>query len=156
SVHARDRRPFARADRNLLAGDRESDLWHAASARRRLSSDPHGVAVAASWSGVQPALSPRLCLRNAAGGPFLILRRSSAGLQRQPNSHRFDVQHGIDSDDLFWLHLLSMERSGALSHPAKSRPDKPSGLRERGTAWHARAPVPASSGAGSADSVDGV
>ena len=71
---------------------------------------------------------------------FCRLRRSGSGMQRQPEPHRADVQHGADSDDLLWLHLLSLERAAELPDPAESGAHKPAGLCQRRTS---RSPRPA-------------
>src|SRR5208283_834995 len=116
--------------------------------------DSDSVAVASSGRGIESAFSVALCVRYAARGAFFILWRSGAWLQRQSDSYRPHVQHGFDSNDLFWLYLLSLERAGTFPHPPESRTGESPGLRQRGLAWNARAPVPAPSGAGGADSVD--
>ncbi len=54
----------------------------------------------------------------------------------------------------FWLHVLSLERSGTLSCRAANRPHKSPGLRQRGPSSYACAAVPASFGAGCAVHVD--
>jgi hypothetical protein len=103
---------------HFMAGDRESYFRHAASAGRGSGGDSDGVAIAAS-RGFQSAFAAALRLRHAAGGAFLGLRRPGARLQREPDAHRPDVQHGFDADDFFRLHLLSVERAESFSHPAE-------------------------------------
>src|SRR5271169_2192285 len=106
-------------------------FWHAASAVCRPGGDPGSMAAAAAGSGIEPALSTQLCWSYAACRALLSLRRTRTWLQHQPDSHRFDVQHGVDSNDLFWVYLLSLERAGALSYPAEDCPGESSRLCQR-------------------------
>ena len=115
---------------------------------------PAAWLAAASGRGIEPAFSGKLCLRYAARGAFLRLRRSCSWLQHRSDSHRSHVQHGLDPDDFFWLCLLSVERVKSLSDPAEDCPGESPRLRERRPARYARAPVPAPLGADCVGSVD--
>jgi len=59
------------------------------------------VVIPMAWLLLRPVefnlpLSAALCLGYRAGRAFLSLRRFGARLQRQPDPHRIDVQHGPD------------------------------------------------------------
>ncbi len=127
---------------------------HAASDRRWT------VVIPAAWLLLRPgvdlnsAFSAEFCLRYAARGAFLSLRRLGPRLQHQPDSHRPDVQHGFDPDDFFRMHVLSLERVSSFSHSSESRLHQSSRVRQRGPARNARAPISAPAGAGCPDRVD--
>ena len=70
------------------------------------------------------------CLLSRFWWPLLGLRGTRFGLQHQSAAYRIDVQHGVNSADLFRLHVLSVERARGVSHPAKSRADQSSCLRQ--------------------------
>jgi ABC-type transport system involved in cytochrome c biogenesis permease component len=63
------------------------------------------------------------------------------GLEHEPAAHRTDVQHGDHSNDLFRLHILSLERPQQFSHSAESGPDQSACLRERGYAGNSGSPI---------------
>src|SRR6202034_3399334 len=105
-------------------------------------------AAPAAGSGFESAFSAQLCLRYAAGGAILSLRRPGAWLQYQPDSHWINVQHGLDPDDFFRVYVLSLERVSPLPHSPEDRSDQSPRLRQRRTARNARAPIPAPAGAG--------
>ena len=75
------------------------------------------IVIPAAWLILRPGVELNLrtplsfAVDHAAGGAVLCLRRSCSGMQRQPDPHRPDVQHGADADDLLRLHLLSVERA---------------------------------------------
>src|SRR3981189_3287410 len=96
SVYSRDRRPPAGADRNLLAGHRESNFRCAASTACRPRGHPRSVAAAASGRGIEHAFSAKLCLRYAARGALLGLWRSCSRLQHKSDAHRSHVLSGFN------------------------------------------------------------
>ena len=103
---------------------------------------PDSMGAAAPGCGIESALATHFCLRNIAGGAFLGLRRPRARVQHQSDAHWPDVQHGFNSNDIFRLHLLSLERAGALSHSAENRANQSSRLRQRRPARNSCAAVP--------------
>src|SRR5712671_4078257 len=50
--------------------------------------------------------------------------------ERQSATHRADVQHGLDSNDLFWVYVLSVERTEQLSYFAEGRATESSDICE--------------------------
>lgn len=108
----------------------------------------------AAGSGFDSAFSAQLCLRYAARGAVLRLWRSGSWLQYQSNSHRLDVQHGPDPDDLFRVYVLSLERAGPFPNSPKNRADQSAGVHKRRAARNPRTPIHAPATAGCLDRVD--
>lgn len=79
----------------------ESNFWRLPGADRWSRGDSGRLAPAAAGRGLEPAFAAYFRLCYAAGLAFLRLRWSCSRLQRQPNSHRTDVQHGAHAHDLF-------------------------------------------------------
>src|ERR1700729_4326833 len=130
-----------------MAPDREKGFWHTASADRRTGCDSIGVVIAAS-RGIQSAFAFDLRRRYGAGRAFLSLWRTRSGLQCESDAHWPDVQYGFNANDFFRLHLLPVERAESLSDSAENCLGESAGLRERGPARNARAPVSAPVSAG--------
>src|ERR1700683_1069945 len=130
-----------------MARDRESGFRHTAGAGRRTGRDSLGVVIAAS-GGIQPAFAFDLRRRHGAGRAFLSLWRTRSWLQCESDAHWPDVQYGFNANDFFRLHLLPVERAKSFSDSAENCLGESAGLRERGPARNARAPVSAPVSAG--------
>src|ERR1035438_3566302 len=147
-IHPRNRRSPASTNGNRLASDRKSSLRHHASPRRR----PHGhpLRLAPTAAGSRPKRSRTTAVRHRCGSSSAILRRRRPGprLQHRAAPHRLNVLDGGSSDDLFRLHLLSVERVEKFPDDAETRTDQSSGLRQRRTARHPSPAIPAPAHAG--------
>ena len=93
-----------------------------------------GLAGAAPRRRYPDSGSARICCNDVARSSVCRLRWTSARLLDESAAYRPDVQHGDYTDDLFRLHLLSVECAQRLPYSEVGCAREPVGLCQRGIA----------------------